>query len=309
MKTSRLRATLLMSFCLLAGFWAHSPAQEKQGEAARPPQQTSIVSGLEIYWDRGGEVVPGPQVEVDARAKYIRVRARPAKWVSKDGDITDWQIERVAWAIVTVGVDPVEPTEDLDPANSNIILGLPNPGEGVLVHACACLVRGSGADKERAMTRHALLTVRVTGKAPVNGKAGAPAPLETPVAVPAGVTGLSVVVVSREAPPQELTDLVKSERVKSELARSKSEVYLYGPDKFTGPRARNDILAVLKDSQGRDITGAGLVVITSDGKQVLPAGRGQRLVFLRYDGRSDKDSLARNEVIILDAVGRAAGGK
>lgn len=300
-----LRAALLASL-LLAG-----SALPQEKDAPRQPEQTAIVPGLEVFLDRDGEVVPGPAVDVDARERYISIRARTAKWVGKDKvEITDWKLDRVEWVCVTVGAIPVKTTQDLDPANASLIVGLPDSGEGLLLYACATLVRdGMSGSKERTMTRHALLTVRVTGKAPSTARAGMPAPLENPVAVPAGVSGLAVVIVSREAPPQELVDLAKSERVKTELAKSKSELWVYGPEKFTGPKARNDLLAVLKDQSGRDIPGPGLVVIAGEGKQVLPAGRGQRLVYLKYDGKNDKDSLARNEVILLDSVGRAAGGK
>ena len=299
MKHVRMRLFAIMAILFLACSLLLSQEQDK------PAGPGNKVNGFEIYLDRDGEVQSGPAVEVDGRERYVTIRARSSKWLTRDKEVVeDVKLEQVQWAVVTVGAIPVKTSEDFDAVNSSLIVGLPDDGEGLLVYACALVAVGD----KKVMTRHALLSVRVAGKRPPVGKAGpaaGPAPLETPVAVPANVTGLSVVLASRDAPSKELTDLVGSPRIKEELARSKSAIYLYGPEQLA---KRPDVVAVLKDSTGKDLA-QGLVVITGDGKAVLPAGKAIRLVYLRYDGKTDKDSLARNEVILLDTIGRAAGGK
>jgi hypothetical protein len=306
-------ATVLAVTMVVASIAQEPPAV---GDKAKAPAKSTAhkVAGLELTLE--GDDSGAGEVVVDAKDKYITVRARPGKFAPPDGKEEDgWDLDQVSWAVVTVGKSQSKTTENIDRKNSTLIAGLPEPDESLFVYACATVskevaeeVEGDSEGKQvkvkvktvrKYLTRQALLVVTVKGDGPQPARGAQPALPEAATEVPAGIRGLHVILVPGDG-GKELEDLGKSREVAEGLRRSQSRLHVYDAARLAG---RPDI-AKLAQEAGVPC----LVIVSADGKRVYPKGA-VRLPVLRYDGKNDGEIARRNAVILLDVVGRSTGGR
>ena len=263
--------------------------------------QSQKANGLELTVTLLSGEVSKPAVAVEPRERFVTVRAAatkfspPAKDAKGDAAYLDVKLVRTEWFVATIGNDEVRHAENpKDDTNSEITVGLPEPGETVLVIANALVTDGT----KTWITPHAQVLVSVNRPAPPAG-AAAQQP-KAPAAVPAGVSGLHVIVVADGA-AAELKALAESKALADYLKASNSRLYVTARD---GPLGRRpDVARLLTAARGPVV-----IVLSADGKRVLPAGAALPLNLTSLGGREDAAAVS-NWQAVADAVGRAAGGR
>jgi hypothetical protein len=283
---------------LFAALLAFQPPAGPAPPAPQAPAQTQKVPGLEVVLERDKAAAPesAPSFQVDPAERFVNLRARPAPTAA---NVTP-KLTRVAWVILSTGKVPPKINENLNEQNSVVTVGLPEAGESLYVAACA-LIDASGKPE---LTDHATTLVVASGAGGVGGAPARVAPGQAdgpPAPIPATARGLIVVVAVADKRAPEAAELGRSAAVAAALAPSGSRFFLVDQADL----ARRPDLAPFAARAGLPC----LIVFTADGRQALPAGAAQRLNLLRFDGRADAEAARRNEAIVLDLVGRAAGGR
>jgi hypothetical protein len=281
-----------MNPLVLAAVLTCQPPAAKQ----EAPPQTQRVPGLEVVVERDkGQSDSQPAFQFPQSESYVNVRARPAPWPGPPAADKP-TIRRVQWIVLGSQSQP-KVSENLNPENSVITVGLSDPS--VFIAAVALIDTGGGKCE---LTEHAAVTLAVTtGNGPPQPQMGQGQP-QRPAAVPAGTQGLSVVVVCQAKTPEFLA-LAQSQAVRDALAASGSRLYVMDAAE-AARRPGNDTMPHVQA-----VGLPALIVIGPDRRRLLPAGTAQRLNVLAFDGKNNAEIARRNELILLDMVGRAAGGR
>lgn len=302
----------LLFLCTTALNAQYPPKASEPQKVLQPPQKEAAREESPTYKVEGLELTP-PQ-EVDPDERYVVVQAKT------DGD---YKVESVGWIVVSMSQKPVKYTE----LDNSVIVGLPQKGEAVLVYADALLYKEVQAQttveieingeyvkkkanliqKEYKKTKWATTLVAVKGAPPPppgpggngGGTPGQPTDPQTgPVKIPPQAGRVHVVVVlDNIAGDVRQKSLFEAKNWRETLKQEGHLTYVYDG-------ARDD--ATLKAKGLRDLItksiggGPAIIVMSSDGRP-LPTGQAIRLPIT--------DDPQRNELIVLDLAGRAAGGR
>jgi hypothetical protein len=275
-----------------------SPQREVPSEAPKEAAPTNEVEGLSL---------PAPQ-EVDPKEKYVVVQAKIDP---------DYKLQSLDWIVVSMSQEPLKYTE-LDTA---VIVAVPSPGEAVLLYADALLYKEvenqidvevdiegkptkqkvNVTQKEYKKTKWVTTVVGVKGAPVKPGGGSTPGTPSTspgqPIAIPPSVGRLHVVVVlDNVAGDPRQKSLYETTSWKETLRKGGHLPYVYDAVKDDQLLQLKGLKKLMVDAGG----GSVLIVMTADGRP-LPTGTAIKLPIT--------DDPARNELIVLDLAGRAAGGR
>jgi hypothetical protein len=306
------------------------PVPDKKSSSAR-------VNGLELLLaDAEGKYAPLGALEIDPdkrpRAKYLNFRARALlPYKTADGHNVDKAtLSQVRWAVVAVGEDDPQLTQNLRPDNSVITVAVPDPGETLFVYAVGMLTEATVAEArvvpprskdmkaesvtvpaERAyLTPHALCVVTV--KASQARPAQEPQVPDQPTPLPRDANLLVLLFVEgADRPAPEVKALKESKPLKDYLAQARSTLQVHD---VNGPLARRaDVGRLLKG-----VPAPAAVVASADGKIIYPRRRDPReaaavpvrlLPLAGKDAQADAETARKNDVLFLDLVGRVVAGR
>lgn len=305
------RAAALILALVLVGPAAAQPKQPPKSSLPQPGAgpATNKVNGLELVLENETGYESVASVDMDVNKRFVSVRAQPAKLVLADKDKKsaeyDPQLVWAEWVVLTVGKTPAVTKDELTPQNDIALVGLPAAGESLFIQVNALLKYGDEKAASYFMTKHCLLVVRATGSdagpQPLSGVDPRQVP-DRPAAVPPNVKNLSVLlfVDDKAAAAKEVADVGGSAAVRAGLAASGSSFFY---EDMNGPLARRPDIA-------RKIMAARrpcLLVLAPNGQVV--GGQPIPLPYVGYTDQNQAEARRQNEVILLDVVGKAAGGR